>query len=73
MSSLSLVRLASRTQSSGFLRAQLTPRRLPLLGGAPVVGCISGFSTSLKRPSADHHGEETFEEFTARYERTKLS
>lgn len=70
MSSFSLIRLASRTQPSSFLRSQLTPRWLPLQGGAPGVGCICAFTTSLKRPSdSGHHSEETFEEFTARYEK----
>ncbi|MCJ1468649.1 Cytochrome c oxidase subunit 6 [Pseudocyphellaria aurata] len=71
MSSSGLIRLASRTQPSTFLRpqlTQLTPRRLPLLGGAPAAACVNGFSTSPKRPS-DPHGEETFDEFTARYEK----
>ncbi|MCJ1429676.1 hypothetical protein MMC29_007591, partial [Sticta canariensis] len=70
MPSSGLARLASRTQPSCFLRSQLTPRRLPLLEGAPILGCVSGFSTSQKRLS--DHGEETFDEFTARYERTML-
>lgn len=68
MSSLSFVRLVSRTQPSSLLRSQITSGRLPLQGGAPVVGCVRAFSTSLKRPAdGGHHSEETFEEFTARY------
>lgn len=71
MSSLTLVRLASRT-----LRSQRTPRPGPSLGalkGAPAgFTYTSGFSSSARMESgkgAMGHEDETFEEFTARYDR----
>ncbi|KAI9870691.1 MAG: Cytochrome c oxidase subunit 6, partial [Pleopsidium flavum] len=75
MSSTTLLRLATRKQPSTFFRSSYTARRVPILAGVPsavLVGC-SGFSTSVRR-AADHdahnpHEEESFEEFSARYEK----
>jgi hypothetical protein len=70
MSSIVLIRLATRTPPSSLLRS-----RLPVKGGVPLalVGCSRGLSTSVPRAmdkdgqeaSTSHH-EESFEEFTAR-------
>lgn len=69
MSSLHFIRLVSRAQSTNILRSKLIPRRMPIITGTPVIGCISGFSTSMKQKSGgSDYDEETFEEFTARYE-----
>ncbi|MCJ1439043.1 Cytochrome c oxidase subunit 6 [Xylographa pallens] len=76
MSSLQLFRLAGRTPCSTVLRSAPSSRRFPALIGASsgrtTCGC---FSTSSRRSvdkdgqeAADHH-EESFEEFTARYEK----
>ncbi|ORY71396.1 cytochrome c oxidase polypeptide VI [Pseudomassariella vexata] len=68
MSSSAILRTIARGPSSTFFRAYrpITPSR----AGAFVPGLIAGsslnFSTSVARRS-DH--EETFEEFTARYEK----
>ncbi|MCJ1245675.1 Cytochrome c oxidase subunit 6 [Trapelia coarctata] len=76
MSSIHLLRLARQSYSSSLFRPSSTARRLPALVGASSgwVTCGS-FSTTTKRradkdahDSADHH-EESFEEFTARYEK----
>ncbi|XDG01765.1 hypothetical protein ABKA04_001380 [Annulohypoxylon sp. FPYF3050] len=70
MSSMSLLRLASRGPSKTFFRANrpVAPTRS---SASFVPGLIAGsslnFSTTVSRSSAAHH-EETFEEFTARYE-----
>ncbi|KAI9760640.1 MAG: Cytochrome c oxidase subunit 6 [Chaenotheca gracillima] len=74
MSSTALLRLAARAPSTPFFRSSYTLRRLPLassssaVSSAAVLGGCSSFSTSAKRLS-DEHGEESFEEFTARYEK----
>ncbi|KAI1092497.1 putative cytochrome c oxidase polypeptide VI mitochondrial precursor [Rostrohypoxylon terebratum] len=70
MSSMSLLRAASRGPSKTFSRANRPVA--PLRSSASFVpGLIAGsslnFSTTVSRSSAAHH-EETFEEFTARYE-----
>ena len=74
MSTITLLRLASRSQPSTLYRASRTSSRLPVRIGAPsaFLTC-SSFSTSVRRAAdkdgqeaADHH-EESFEEFTARY------
>lgn len=72
MSSLTLARLASRT-----IRSQRRPRPghslAGALKGAPTgFTCTSGFSSSARMESgkgAMGHEDETFEEFTARYDR----
>lgn len=71
MSSITLLRLATRIPPSNLLRS-----RLPVKGGGPLafVGCGRSLSTSVPRAvdkdgqeaSTSHH-EESFEEFTARY------
>ncbi|MCJ1258659.1 Cytochrome c oxidase subunit 6 [Lignoscripta atroalba] len=72
MSTITLLRLASRSQPSTLYRASRTSSRLPVRIGAPsaFLTC-SSFSTSVRRAAdkdgqeaADHH-EESFEEFTA--------
>ncbi|KAH8773176.1 cytochrome c oxidase-like protein subunit 5A [Hyaloscypha sp. PMI_1271] len=82
MSSSSLLRIAARAQPSTFFRANglrsLTPRSSNALYAVPALiatsGSVSSFSTSSVRLSdkdgqeASHH-EESFEEFTARYEK----
>ncbi|KAI4125172.1 MAG: hypothetical protein LQ347_005464 [Umbilicaria vellea] len=71
MSSMNLLRLAARTRSPKFIRPQQAARQLP----SPAPVAWSYFSTSVRRAAdkdgqeaADHH-EESFEEFTARYEK----
>ncbi|OTB06146.1 hypothetical protein M426DRAFT_319224 [Hypoxylon sp. CI-4A] len=71
MSSMSLLRIASRGTSKSFFRAN-RPVVAPTRSSASFVpGLVAGsslnFSTTVSRKSAAHH-EETFEEFTARYE-----
>jgi hypothetical protein len=59
--------MASAAFARGLVRPRLfalRPRRLPVL--LPAV-TAAGFASSSKRLSADPHGEESFEEFTARY------
>ncbi|MCJ1473526.1 Cytochrome c oxidase subunit 6 [Lambiella insularis] len=76
MSSIQLFRFVGRTHPFAALRSSPPSRRLPALIGATSgwVTCGS-FSTSTRRradkdgqEAADHH-EESFEEFTARYEK----
>ncbi|KAI9783394.1 MAG: Cytochrome c oxidase subunit 6 [Geoglossum umbratile] len=79
MSSASLLRLAARSSGSAFFRSSCTVRRLPVVQSAsssaavvPALGVAIGnssFSTSARRLSDDAHAEESFEEFTARYEK----
>ncbi|KAL9084518.1 MAG: hypothetical protein Q9165_008021 [Trypethelium subeluteriae] len=75
MSSTQLLRVAARargTPASFFTSRPVSPaRRLPLLAcgskaSLSATGCYA-FSTSAPKLSGEH-GEETFEEFTARYE-----
>ncbi|KAI9834530.1 MAG: Cytochrome c oxidase subunit 6 [Sarea resinae] len=71
MSSINFFRLATRKAPAAFSRSSYTARRIPVLASsAPVAfaGC-SHFSTSVKRAADDGHHEESFEEFTARYEK----
>ncbi|MCJ1233177.1 Cytochrome c oxidase subunit 6 [Varicellaria rhodocarpa] len=76
MSTIQLIRLASRNPSSHLLRASTTARRSPVSVGPPSASVTcSNFSTSARRTvdkdgqeAADHH-EESFEEFTARFEK----
>ncbi|KAI0490891.1 hypothetical protein F4859DRAFT_459596 [Xylaria cf. heliscus] len=70
MSSASLIRVAARGPTQTFFRAYrpVAPSRAST---AIVPGLIAGsslnFSTTVPRRS--EHQEETFEEFTARYEK----
>ncbi|KAI4218117.1 MAG: hypothetical protein LQ349_008855 [Xanthoria aureola] len=74
MSTSTLLRLATRAHSPSatLLRSPIScsavPRRLwaPVAGGGP--GSAHTFSTTVRRRSGEH-GEESFEEFTARYEK----
>ena len=70
MSSACLLRAAARG-STGFLRAAgvarqplMAARPLPAAAALPVVAPVASFTTSVAR--RNEHGEETFEEFTAR-------
>ena len=77
MSSIQLLRLASRTHCSPLLRpSQSSTRRLPALLGPPAAFVLcSNFHSTAQRaadkdaaaPSPGDHHEESFEEFTARY------
>ncbi|KAH0565404.1 Cytochrome c oxidase subunit 6 [Trichoglossum hirsutum] len=78
MSSLSLLRLAARSSGPTFFRSSYAARRVPAASSAsssavvvPTFGVAYGnnFSTSVRRQSDDAHAEESFEEFTARYEK----
>jgi len=76
MSSLQLIRLAGRTRGSTIFRSAPKSQRYPaLIGASSGWTTCGGFSTSSRRSAdkdgqeaADHH-EESFEEFTARYEK----
>ncbi|PVH76572.1 cytochrome c oxidase-like protein subunit 5A [Cadophora sp. DSE1049] len=77
MSSTSILRVAARAQPSTFFRANglrsLTPRSANALYAVPAMiatsGSINSFSTTSRLRSDASHGEESFEEFTARYYR----
>jgi len=77
MSSTSILRVAARAQPSSFFRANglrsLTPRGANALYAVPAMiatsGSINSFSTTSRLRSDASHGEESFEEFTARYEK----
>ncbi|KAG9236695.1 putative cytochrome c oxidase subunit 6, mitochondrial [Amylocarpus encephaloides] len=80
MSSTSLLRIAARAQPSTFFRSNglrnLTPRSSNAIYAVPALfatsGSASSFSTSSVRKGeqeASHSHEESFEEFTARYEK----
>ncbi|KAH0547816.1 Cytochrome c oxidase subunit 6 [Glutinoglossum americanum] len=78
MSSLPLLRFAARSSGSAFLRSSYTVRRMPVVSSAsssavvvPTFGVAYGsnFSTSVRKQSDDAHAEESFEEFSARYEK----
>ncbi|PGH04997.1 hypothetical protein AJ80_08424 [Polytolypa hystricis UAMH7299] len=75
MSSARLFRLAARTPSSTFFRASYTARsRVPVLAPASgpaiiALGGAAGFSSTSKCQSAAGQEEETFEEFSARFEK----
>ncbi|KAL8951472.1 MAG: hypothetical protein Q9222_002549 [Ikaeria aurantiellina] len=71
MSTLTLLRLLPRAPLRHSQLPSASPRLLPqcLKPGAVVAATGGyGFSTSAKRRS-DDHAEESFEEFTARYEK----
>ncbi|KAI9676033.1 MAG: Cytochrome c oxidase subunit 6 [Caeruleum heppii] len=72
MSASSFLRLATRSSPKCTLRSQPSPllRRPSRLSPAVRNGACSGFSTTARRAADenDHH-EESFEEFTARYEK----
>ncbi|KAL1959401.1 hypothetical protein VTO42DRAFT_2204 [Malbranchea cinnamomea] len=66
MSPTTLLRLASRRSSAGFARTSYVARsRVPVIAAR---GGFRGFSTTSKLSSGPHE-EETFEEFSARYEK----
>jgi len=71
MASVSLLRVAARVPST-FFRSNGVRQAIPRTSSAyfMVPGAIVGsnFSTSAARLSDEHH-EESFEEFTARYEK----
>jgi cytochrome c oxidase subunit 5a len=70
MSSASLLRVAVRGSAS-FVRARpATTSQLPLMAARPAVAirALAPFSTTVARRSGEH-AEETFEEFTARFEK----
>ncbi|CAG8976762.1 hypothetical protein HYALB_00008420 [Hymenoscyphus albidus] len=76
MSSTSLLRIAARAQPSTLFRTNglrsLTPRTFAAGPAALLATSGSGvhsFSTTAARLSGDPHGEESFEEFTARFEK----
>ncbi|KAI6715426.1 hypothetical protein JHW43_002052 [Diplocarpon mali] len=77
MSSTSILRVAARAQTSTFFRANglrsLTPRHANALYAVPALvatsGSISSFSTTSRLHSDASHGEESFEEFSARFEK----
>ncbi|KAF2090694.1 COX5A-domain-containing protein [Saccharata proteae CBS 121410] len=66
--SVSMLRVAARSArpTSTVFRCPAVRRTTPVLSSARV--CKS-FSTSVVRMSGDPHGEESFEEFSARYEK----
>lgn len=69
--SSSLLRVVARRGASTFFQANPVARTTPLAARAGVLvpvaaGTTSHFSTSPVVRS-NNHGEETFEEFTARY------
>ncbi|EEP79099.1 cytochrome c oxidase polypeptide VI [Uncinocarpus reesii 1704] len=74
MSPTTLLRVASRRTPATFFKASYSARsRLPAAASASApaivaLGGASGFSTTAKRYSAGHE-EETFEEFSTRYEK----
>jgi cytochrome c oxidase subunit 5a len=72
MSSSNFLRFAARAGRASTFQAcrraaTPVPRRL-----TPAVASTAtqSFSTTAIRASGDPHGEETFEEFTARYDRS---
>ncbi|KAL2055432.1 hypothetical protein ABVK25_004240 [Lepraria finkii] len=80
MSSTTFLRLAARTPSSCLFRSRLSPPRA--YAGMPAIAICSShsshFSTSVGRAAdkdgqeatgGSGHHEESFEEFTARYEK----
>lgn len=68
MSSTSLLRVAARKPQASWFRAQPSVvRKLSPMRSTPAIAVqpANSFSSSVKRMS-DQHGEETFEEFSAR-------
>lgn len=81
MSSTALIRFAARTQPSCLFTSSQPARRFSplreLYAGSSAPATCSNFSTSVRRAAdkdgegaAPGHGEETFQEFTARYANT---
>ncbi|KAH8908373.1 cytochrome c oxidase subunit VA [Coniochaeta sp. PMI_546] len=73
MSASSLLRVAARGSTTTFFRANtVVVRQAPLAARAglvvPSLLAAGNFSTSARLRSGEH-AEETFEEFTARYEK----
>ncbi|KYK58744.1 cytochrome c oxidase subunit Va [Drechmeria coniospora] len=69
MPSVSLLRIAARGSAS-FSRAASAPVRSLMVRPAALAAVRSAnFSTSVPRRSAGEHAEETFEEFSARFEK----
>ncbi|KAL8992420.1 MAG: hypothetical protein Q9169_007116 [Polycauliona sp. 2 TL-2023] len=75
MSTSALLRLATRTHSpsASLLRSPICicsqpPRRILAPGALGGYGNAHTFSTTVRRKSGEH-GEESFEEFTTRYEK----
>ncbi|KAK6067439.1 cytochrome c oxidase polypeptide vi [Seiridium cupressi] len=70
MASTSLLRTIARGPSTSFFRAcrPVAPSRAGAIVPSLIAGSSLNFSTTIARRS-DPHGEETFEEFTARYEK----
>ncbi|KAL8391984.1 hypothetical protein RB595_002267 [Gaeumannomyces hyphopodioides] len=66
--SASILRVATR---GALLRSSIArpPVAQPIAARTRYVVAAPSFSTSARLRSADSHGEETFEEFTARYEK----
>ncbi|KAI9682426.1 MAG: Cytochrome c oxidase subunit 6 [Trizodia sp. TS-e1964] len=76
MSSSSFLRLVASTSRPIYSRPSLAARRAPILSASTPASSIpiafaqcSQFSTTRRRSSGDAHAEESFEEFTARYEK----
>lgn len=81
MSSATLFRLAARTQPSYLLRSSQPAKRISPRGtyaGSSATVTCSSFSTTVRRAAdkdgqeatgGSGHQEESFEEFTARYEK----
>jgi len=72
MSSSTIVRVAARSQPTTFLRSSYNIRtRVPKLActSPAVVSCGSAAFSTTSRKQSTSHEEETFEEFTARYEK----
>ncbi|CAD6588770.1 MAG: Cytochrome c oxidase subunit 6 [Alectoria sarmentosa] len=73
MSSMTLFRLAARTQPSYLLRSSQPAKRISPRGvyaGSSATVTCTYFSTTVRRAADDSgHHEESFEEFTARYEK----
>lgn len=68
MASLAMMRLSVRSATSSFTRP--CTRRAPIV--AQTMAAKSPFSSSVARKSAGHE-EETFEEFSARYDKPRAS
>ena len=80
MSSLQILRLASRTQPRSYLQSQFFPRRLPVRLRAPLAAYSSSSTADrdppkekqaekeehVPAPTKGAHDSETFEEFTDR-------
>ncbi|KAL8711723.1 MAG: hypothetical protein Q9220_003894 [cf. Caloplaca sp. 1 TL-2023] len=70
MSTLTLLRILPRAPLRPHQLPSASPRLLPLCLKPGTIAAIGGygFSTSARRRN-DEHAEESFEEFTARYEK----